>query len=206
MTEIPTGIFIFKLKMPDLFSFTAFFLGVTSIYLTLNYFIFLSLGILFLAMLFDSLDGWYARKLGLVRQFGVSLDGFIDTVIYLINPIILFFTLSKETSIWLMLSSVIFFLAGIVRLSVFSDVQFIQKDNSPKYLGLPVFWTLHLTGIFLILSYFNISINPLLTSCILVGFSFLFIYNRPWKKFTKPNEFIYPTLFFSLLFSILELM
>lgn len=70
--------------------------------------VYLGIALLFLAMLGDALDGILARKFGLERAFGRYLDGFMDVLIYLVSPALLFWQLGFDGAygmlLWLMLS------------------------------------------------------------------------------------------------------
>ncbi|CBL43824.1 predicted AMP-binding enzyme [gamma proteobacterium HdN1] len=110
---------------------------------------FLAISLLFLAMLCDGLDGWLARRLGISRAFGRYLDGFMDMLIYLVVPSLIYYLngFGGSWSIFLLLMMA----AGCVRLSVFNEIGNVREGGQLAYLGMPVFWSVFILGGYLLI-------------------------------------------------------
>src|SRR5690606_1298780 len=93
---------------------------------------YLGTALLFLAMLGDALDGLLARRMGLTRAFGRYLDGFMDVLIYLAVPALVFY-LSGFNGAW---GAVLLLMiaCGCVRLAVFNDIGNIEDGGGLAYL------------------------------------------------------------------------
>lgn len=154
-------------------------------------------------MILDAMDGYIARKNKLVRNFGIAFDSFVDTVNYLIAPCIVLFVHTGKNPISLIVFFV-YFTTGIIRLSVFNNIQFIDDEASLYYLGLPVFWSLHVIGILLIIDTVLIPILPFASWIILPILSYLFVYKRKWKKITDMKRIFITSIILSLLLILLE--
>ncbi|KKQ77377.1 MAG: CDP-diacylglycerol/serine O-phosphatidyltransferase [Parcubacteria group bacterium GW2011_GWA1_38_7] len=98
-----------------------------------------SFGFILLAFVFDALDGYLARSLGLDNKFGRALDGYIDVVNYLVYPAIAFFVFFHLTNFISLLAIFIFFGCGIFRLARFQIRGIKTQENKMYYEGLPVF-------------------------------------------------------------------
>lgn len=84
--------FICRLSLPDCLTLTGMVIALGGIGAALSGALWLSLSLLYLAMLADALDGKLARWLGCERPFGRYLDGFCDLLLYLVAPALIFFT------------------------------------------------------------------------------------------------------------------
>ena len=165
--------------------------------------VYLGIALLFLAMLGDALDGMLARKFGLERAFGRYLDGFMDVLIYLVSPALLFWQLGFDGAygmlLWLML------ICGCVRLSVFNDIGNIQESDGLAYLGMPVFWSVFLLAGYaaLLLVVPQTLLNPLL-AITLAAFAYAMLLRRPFFKFKSLKQILFITLGGSGLFLLLQ--
>ncbi len=143
-----------------------------------------AMSFMFLAMLADAFDGFFARKFNKESDFGRYLDSFIDVLDYLIAPSL--FLYLWGFSDWYYIPVLIIFVAcGIIRLSVFNEIGNVEDDNkSLSYLGMPVFWSVLILGILYTFSWL-ISKQYLfpVIAIILAAFSLLMVYKRPFYKF-----------------------
>lgn len=145
---------------------------------------FLATSALYLAMLGDALDGMWARRLGLERSFGRYLDGFMDVLIYLVAPSLLFY-LQGFNGLWA-LCLLAMVAAGCVRLSVFNDIGNLQESTGLAYLGMPVFWSLFILGPYLLLSHVVPAFWLHVTLAVVLSlFSHAMLLRRPFFKFKK---------------------
>ena len=72
------------------------------------------------ALLFDGLDGWIARRLHTTSDFGGKLDSLADIVSFGVAPAVILYGVGlKELGILGWLVVVLFLIAGVVRLALF---------------------------------------------------------------------------------------
>lgn len=165
---------------------------------------FLATGWLFLAMLGDALDGLLARRLGLAREFGRYLDGFMDVLIYLLAPSLLLYLAGFDGRWSLCLALMI--MAGCVRLAVFNGSGNIEDKGRLAYRGMPVFWSVFLLGGWLLIS---LTVPPLarhlLLAMLLLLFSHAMLLDTPFFKFSRLSHILMLTLGGAALFFALHL-
>lgn len=143
----------------------------------------LAVSLLFLAMLADGLDGYLARKYQLERPFGRYLDGFMDVLIYLVTPALVCYLSGFDGLYSLFLVALIG--AGCTRLAVFNDIGNIQEDTGLAYLGMPVFWSVPLLAVFVLLMKVSpATAKPLLALSVSL-FAYAMLLRRPFFKFKK---------------------
>lgn len=203
--ERPQGTFIFDLNIADYVSLSSLITSGLALLILKQQYIYASLGLLFFAMLLDALNGYFARKFNVVRGFGIALDSFIDTLTYLIIPSLILFQAGAND----FFSLICFFglyIAGILRLSVFNNIQINDQQGKKTYSGLPVFWTLHITGLILLTNYFDLDIIKYAVWVFIPITSFLMLYNREWIKFQNMKFIGINSSFLGVLFVILELL
>lgn len=127
------------LTLANVFSFGAlFFIWIATVTLLDGQF-YSSLGFAFVAFLFDTLDGWAARKYRTASDFGRLLDGQIDALVHLFYPALVFYLYFGLTDPLSILVLFVFLAAGVFRLVRFSFVGFVEKEGATHYPGLPVF-------------------------------------------------------------------
>jgi CDP-diacylglycerol--serine O-phosphatidyltransferase len=164
----------------------------------------LATALLFLAMLGDALDGMLARRLGLARNFGRYLDGFMDLLIYLVAPALAWYLMGFDGFWSVFLLAML--AAGCVRLAVFNDVGNLQEESGLAYLGMPVFWSVFLLAAHQLLAFALLeSVNFALLAVALAAFAFAMLWHRPFFKFKKLAHILALTLGGALLFLLLHL-
>ena len=131
--------FIITLNKVDLVTLSSVITSSLAVGLALAGYLMLATALLYLAMLADAMDGILARKLGVERDFGRYLDGFMDVLIYLTGPSIIFY-LSGFNG-WMSVFLMTMIACGCIRLSVFNQIGNIQESDGLSYLGMPVFWS-----------------------------------------------------------------
>lgn len=128
---------------------------------------FFSFGLILLALVFDALDGYLARKLSIDNLFGRAIDGYVDVINYLVYPALVFLLYFKFTNFFSVISIFVFLAAGIIRLARF-EIRGIKKIQGMLYYeGLPVFISPVIIIIFL-------ALNPIMNSLLFFWF-FIFI-------------------------------
>ena len=196
--------FIIKLNRVDIVTLSSVITSCLSVGAALNGYLYLGTALLYLAMLADAMDGILARKYGLERDFGRYLDGFMDVLIYLVSPSIIFYLSGFDGLYSVLLMLLIAF--GCIRLSVFNEVGNIKESDGLSYLGMPVFWSVFILGIYVLLK--PVTPEPVLHSLLAVtlgAFSIAMVVNRPFFKFKSLNQILSLTIGGTILFSIIEM-
>lgn len=164
---------------------------------------FLGTALLFLAMLGDALDGMLARRLGLVRNFGRYLDGFMDVLIYLVAPALGAYLMGFDGPWSVFLLAML--MAGCTRLAVFNDIGNLQEESGLAYLGMPVFWSVFGLAGFQLLAFVlpTAALFPVLALALAL-FSLAMLWHRPFFKFSKLSHIVGLTLGGAALFLVLH--
>ena len=198
------GFFIIRLNPVDCLTLLGVFLSCFAIGLMLNGLLELSIAVLYLAVIADAFDGILARKFGLTREFGRYLDGFVDTLDYLVAPA-LFLFLWGFAEFYQSLLLIVFICCGFIRLSVFNEVGNIEDENAGLgYLGAPVFWsTLVLGPLFMLHWLIGLQAVFMLLTVVLPVFSIMMVHNGRYYKFKNPIFMLVTLLAMSLLFVFL---
>lgn len=195
--------FIIRLNRVDLLTLSGVLTSCAAIWLALAGAIWLATALLFIAMLGDALDGIWARKRGITREFGRYLDGFMDTLIYLVAPSLVW-SMTLLPHGWSLVLPVMI-ACGCIRLSVFNQSGNVETARGGlAYLGMPVFWSIFLLGASLLLALWLPAavLRPLLALAI-VAFSLAMLWRRPFFKFTALWQILALTLGGALLFAML---
>ncbi len=196
--------YLIRLNKVDLITLSGVASSLTAAALALNNNLYLATAMLYLAMLADALDGILARKLGLERAFGRYLDGFMDTLIYLVVPALIIYL--SGFSGWWALCLAIMIGCGCIRLAVFNDTGNLQEDTGLAYLGMPVFWSLFILAGYLILALAIPKpwLQPLLAATLLL-FSHAMVLRKRFFKFSRLSTILALTLGGAALFLALHL-
>ncbi len=194
---------IVRLNRVDVLTLSAVFTVSAALWLTLNSKPLLATAVLFVAMLADALDGIWARGRGVLREFGRYLDGFMDVLVYLVAPALIWHhTLLTG---WSALLLPLMIACGCIRLAVFNQAGTSETaSGKPAYLGMPVFWSLFILGGSLILNRFlSAEIVSAILITVLPAFSFAMLWNRPFFKFTALWQILLLTLGGATLLTVL---
>lgn len=195
--------FIIKINRVDTLTLSSVITTSLAVAFALDGYLYLATAVLFIAMMADAFDGILARKYQIERNFGRYLDGFMDVLIYLVAPSIIWYQMGFDGyfSLFLMLMIA----CGCVRLSVFNDIGNIQESDGLSYLGMPVFWSVFILGfshiLLLLLPQSTAFIALAFTLCV---FSFFMVYKKPFFKFKSIAQILAITIGGALFFSGLE--
>lgn len=145
-----------------------------------------------LALIFDYLDGFIARKLNVASDIGLNLDSLADIVSFGLAP---FFVLINFYGISLF--SFIFFIplviAGAYHLARFNTNPTSHNKSNPHYEGFPIPTLAILIPLIVILDlniYFSFLLSLLfLVFCLLVSLEFL-SFKKKLKKCIKKKDFV----------------
>ncbi|WP_088014660.1 CDP-diacylglycerol--serine O-phosphatidyltransferase [Gottfriedia acidiceleris] len=119
-------------SIPNLLTIGNLLCGVLSITLNMSGLIIISSIFIFIAAIFDLLDGRVARKLKVNSEFGVELDSLADIVSFGVAPALLFHSISAP-SILTSLAFILFPTMGALRLAKFS-----ANPTIGYFKGLPI--------------------------------------------------------------------
>jgi len=195
--------FIVKLNFVDYITLSSVVTTSFSVVFALEGYLYFATALLFIAMLADAYDGILARKYGVERSFGRYLDGFMDVLIYLVSPSIIWY-LSGFTG-WYSIFLMLMIASGCIRLSVFNEMGNIQESDGLSYLGMPVFWSVFILGIGKVLSlWLPQTLLFFLLATTLCIFSFFMLYRARFFKFKSMNQILGITLGGASLFSLIE--
>lgn len=196
-----TGILNF-IKIPDIISSLNMIFGFIAILMAFNNFFTLSAICIIIAIIFDSIDGWVARKLGRDDSlgFGKNIDSLADIVSFGAAPAALLYSigmkLSPNMQILTAIISLYMIWCGLLRLTRFNVIG--DKIDYQGFIGFPIpgiaflLATFYLTGFFNIwLAYILMIITatlmisnlkyPKIDNYILIGISFILILLIPLK-------------------------
>ena len=194
---------IVRLNRVDLLTLSAVFTVSLALWLTLHSKPLLATAVLYVAMLADALDGIWARQRGVLREFGRYLDGFMDVLVYLVAPALIWHhTLLKG---WSALLLPLMIASGSIRLAVFNQAGTTETaSGKPAYIGMPVFWSLFILGASLLLQQvFPVSVVTTILLLVLPAFSVAMLWHRPFFKFTALWQILLLTLGGATLFAVL---
>ena len=109
-----------------------------------------------LAVIFDALDGWVARKLNRKDEvgFGKNVDSLSDIISFGVAPGMFLYILSQSSGIsyFNIIVALLIVICGILRLSRFNV---ITASNDDKFVGLPIPATALILSSFYLSGFFN---------------------------------------------------
>ncbi len=123
------------ISLPDLFSIANVSFGFLSIIMTMKQEWSIACQLMLVAIVFDSLDGWIARKIKRDNpNFGMNVDSLCDALSFGTAPAIFVYSTTSFRYINILVSLLIV-TCGILRLSRFNVTANVKKDN---FIGLPI--------------------------------------------------------------------
>ncbi len=138
---------------------------------------------LLVAVIFDSLDGWVARKTKRVDQFGFgeNIDSLSDVISFGVAPGMLLYSACASFSIPYIniVVALLILLCGILRLARFNVLADSSEVNDKNFVGLPIPSTALILGSFYISGIFRAD----LALVIMVVVSLLMISTISYPKF-----------------------
>ncbi|MCL2688085.1 MAG: archaetidylserine synthase [Methanobrevibacter sp.] len=180
-----TGIRCF-LEVPDVISLLNLLFGFLAILMAINNQLSLSATFIILALVFDSVDGWVARKLSRVDKygFGKNIDSLADVVSFGVAPGILLYSVgtmfSLEIGYLTAIIALFIVICGVLRLTRFNVIADFVDSNA--FIGLPIPVTGFLLATFILSGFFNITVAMVLM--VIIGV--LMISNIKYAKFYHP--------------------
>ncbi|WP_458453620.1 archaetidylserine synthase [Methanobrevibacter sp.] len=186
MSHLKTNIGSF-LAISDMMSLMNMSSGFLSIISSINNNFELSAILMLVAIIFDSIDGWVARKTN--RQddlgFGKNIDSLSDIVSFGVAPAVFIYTCINTTpgilQIIVILTSLLIVICGVLRLTRYNVIS--EKIDTTDFIGFPI------PGIAYILATFYLSgiFNPYMAIILSIIVSLIMISNIKYPKFdNKP--------------------
>ena len=191
------GNYIFKLKLPnikimntkiqsfvaisDIVSLMNMASGFISIIMSINHDFYLASIFMIFSLLFDSVDGWVARKTGRNDEygFGKNIDSLSDVVSFGVAPAIFLYAFSMANANYLEIPTAIVSLfivvCGVLRLTRYNVI----SDKVEGFIGFPIPGIAIIMAAFYLSGLFNIYVALILAIII----SIAMICNKSYDKF-----------------------
>ena len=173
------------LAISDLVSLLNMSSGFLSIICSINQNFELSAILMFIAIIFDSIDGWVARKTNRndTLGFGKNIDSLSDAISFGAAPAVFIYTSINTTSLPLqslvILVSLLIVVCGVLRLTRYNVIA--DHVNISGFIGFPI------PGISLIIAAYYLSglDNPYIALLLSIIVSLLMISNIKYPKFSN---------------------
>lgn len=171
------------IAMSDIISLLNMTSGFLAILSSINHNFELSAILMIIAIMFDSVDGWVARKRNRHDDlgFGKNIDSLSDVISFGVAPAVFIYTCINTTpgifEITVILVSLLIVVCGVLRLTRYNVIA--GKIDTDDFIGLPIpcmsfiIATLYLSGLF----------NPIFALILCIVVSLLMISNVRYPKF-----------------------
>ena len=150
------------MSLADLFSIGNASFGFLSIVMIINGDLVLAAKFMLISVIFDALDGWVARKVKRLDEygFGKNIDSLCDVISFGVAPGIFLYSTTLTFSIPYIniLVSLLIVICGILRLSRFNIITSSIK-NSKEFVGLPIPATAMIISSFYLSGMFQVDIS-----------------------------------------------
>lgn len=171
------------IALSDIISLCNMISGFLAIIFSINHEFRIAAILMIIAIMFDSTDGWVARKLNRQDElgFGKNIDSLSDIVSFGVAPATFLYCCINTTpgifQIIVMLVSTVIVVAGVLRLTRYNVIA--GKIDTDDFIGFPI------PGISLILASFYLSglFNPYIALILSIVVSLLMICNKKYPKF-----------------------
>ncbi|RAP50089.1 MAG: CDP-diacylglycerol--serine O-phosphatidyltransferase [Methanosphaera sp. SHI613] len=167
------------ITLADIASLANGLCGFFSIIAILQNNIVLSAQLLFLAVIFDAMDGTLARLFNNDNMehvvFGETIDSLSDIVSFGVAPAVILYMLTGQ--LYMLIASALVIICGILRLSRYNTITAYTDAPTTTFIGLPIPVTAFMLGAFM-LSYYN----PILLFIVMVLISILMVTDIEYPK------------------------
>ncbi len=169
--------------LSDLVSLMNMSCGFLSILMSINHNFYYAAIFMILSLLFDSIDGWVARKTNRLDEyeFGKNIDSLSDIVSFGVSPAVFLYSFSLVNAPYLevptVLVSLFIIICGILRLTRYNVI----SNNVEGFIGFPIPGIAIIIASFYISGLFNIYIALILAIIV----SIAMICNIPYEKFNN---------------------
>ena len=169
--------------LSDLVSLMNMSCGFLSILMSINHNFYYAAIFMILSLLFDSIDGWVARKTNRLDEyeFGKNIDSLSDIVSFGVSPAVFLYSFSLVNAPYLevptVFVSLFIIICGILRLTRYNVI----SNNVEGFIGFPIPGIAIIIASFYISGLFNIYIALILAIIV----SIAMICNIPYEKFNN---------------------
>ena len=169
--------------LSDLVSLMNMSCGFLSVLMSINHDFYYAAIFMILSLLFDSIDGWVARKTNRLDEyeFGKNIDSLSDIVSFGVSPAVFLYSFSLVNAPYLevptVLVSLFIIICGILRLTRYNVI----SNNVEGFIGFPIPGIAIIIASFYISGLFNIYIALILAIIV----SIAMICNIPYEKFNN---------------------
>lgn len=171
------------IAISDLVSLMNLSCGFLSIITAINHNFYLSATFMILSLMFDSVDGWVARKTNRIDEyeFGKNIDSLSDIVSFGVAPAVLLYSYALINTPYLEIPtaiiSLLIVICGVLRLTRYNVI----SNDVKGFIGFPI------PGIAIIIATFYLSglFNVYLALILAIIISIAMICNRPYDKFSN---------------------
>ncbi|GAB4314741.1 MAG: archaetidylserine synthase [Methanobacteriaceae archaeon] len=157
------------MSIADLFSIGNASFGFLSIIMIINGDLVLAAKFMLISVIFDALDGWVARKVKRLDEygFGKNIDSLCDVISFGVAPGIFLYSATLTYSIPYIniLVSLLIVICGILRLSRFNIITSSIK-SSKEFVGLPIPATAMILSSFYLSGMFQVDISLVLMTVV----------------------------------------
>ena len=174
--------------LPNFFTAASIFTGFYAIALGLESSFVSAAWFIFLALIFDGLDGRVARMTNTASNFGVEFDSLADIVAFGVAPALLLYLYIGHTYGRLgIVVSALFIIFGAVRLARFNVMTSLIEKS--VFIGLPIPTAAIMISIAILLleQYPELSAHKVFILPLAVGLSILMVSNIRYPSFKKMN-------------------
>lgn len=170
-------------SIPDIISLMNAGSGLLSILLSLWGEYFLAAQFMIFAIIFDSVDGWVARKLNRIdgSDFGKNMDSLCDVISFGVAPGIFLYSTTLTTQIRYINILVCFLIVicGILRLARFNVISDNIEQPKGEFVGLPIPALALILSSFYLSGFYNIEVSLILMTISSVMMISSFNYLKP---------------------------
>lgn len=169
--------------LSDLVSLMNMSCGFLSVLMSINHDFYYAAIFMILSLLFDSIDGWVARKTNRLDEyeFGKNIDSLSDIVSFGVSPAVFLYSFSMVNAPYLeiptALVSLFIIICGILRLTRYN----VTSNAVEGFIGFPIPGIAIIMASFYISGLFNIYIALILAIIV----SIAMICNIPYEKFNN---------------------
>ncbi len=179
------------ISIADLASIGNAICGILAIFAILRSDVTLTAYLLLLALAFDSVDGFLARRFNsnpTNSLFGMNIDSLADIISFGVAPAIIIYMFSNDY--WIIIVSIIIMVCGLLRLTRFNMISQQQIRPSENFLGLPIPITAVTMASLLLASVYNVY----LVSILFIIISVLMITEIPYPKLRDLRLLVLPVI------------
>jgi archaetidylserine synthase len=180
-----------QLSAADIITLAATLLVTMAVWLLWNGHVYLVLGVAFLSMFLDYLDGTIARKYG-GSPYGSVLDSLYDILGFVLLPALVINILTGWAW-WSLVVTAAYHLSAALRLARFTNQGYIEKDKR-YYVGLPVLYSKYAL---LVIGVWNAKLSVLLLAVMIPLMISTKLVRKPPALFAQLN-LIYAAIFLLL--------